>query len=88
MRKPYALVSRITKKSLQLSDVRSENLHTCPHLLYNLCIHEFRKLSNNKKILTLSSPIITSSITLHSPSFTNSGRPNVDTISPPKKKDK
>ena len=34
--------------------------------------------------LTWSSPIITSSITLHSPSFTSSGRPNVDTISPPK----
>jgi len=48
------------------------------------------RLTNNYNavfiiVLTLSSPIITSSINLHRPNLTFSGLPNVDTISPPTK---
>ena len=46
MCKPYELVSGITKKSLQLSDGRSQNLHICPSaitLVFNASsIHELK----------------------------------------------
>ena len=48
----------------------------------NLKTHSLPNPSSH--LLTLSSPIMTSSMSLQCPSFTLSGLPNVDTISPPR----
>lgn len=63
------------------------NEQTNFHKTYSTRITYMKQIKGHPthRNLTLSSPIITSSINLHSPSLTSSGRPNVETISPPKK---
>ena len=60
------------------------NSPTDRHSDVQLLTQEKQQLGKPENLISLSSPIMTSSMRSHRPSFTESGMSNVETISPPK----